>query len=134
WRGAGSGCSKVFAKPEWQTDKGCKNRMESDVSAVADPATGVAVYGPNNSGVSTWLVFGGTSVSAPLIGGIFGANGGTVNDASTIYEHSSALFDVTTGSNGTCKGGKKAYFCNGAVGYDGPTGLGTPNGSTAFGD
>ena len=134
WHGAGSGCSKVFDKPTWQTDKGCKKRMESDVSAVADPATGVAVYGPNNSGVSTWLVFGGTSVSAPLIGGIFGANGGTVNDASTIYAHSSALFDVTTGNNGTCKAGKKAYFCNGAVGYDGPTGLGTPNGSTAFGD
>src|SRR5207344_360921 len=57
WHGAGSGCSKLWAKPEWQTDKGCKRRMAADVSAVADPATGVAVFGPNSQGVGTWLVF-----------------------------------------------------------------------------
>ncbi|HWA04395.1 MAG TPA: S53 family peptidase [Rhizomicrobium sp.] len=134
WRGAGSGCSKVFAKPAWQTDKGCRNRMVADVSAVADPATGVAVYGPNNAGVSGWLVFGGTSVSAPLVGGIYGNNAGAVTDGSNPYQHTSDLFDVTSGNNGTCKDGKKAYFCNGEVGYDGPTGLGTPNGTNAFGE
>ena len=137
WRGAGSGCSRIFPKPAWQTDVHCPNRTEADVSAVADPATGVAVFGPNGAGVGTWLVFGGTSVSAPLIGGIFGANGGTVNAASTIYAHSSALFDVTSGNNGLCGQGKtgvRQYLCNGEVGYDGPTGLGTPNGITAFGD
>ena len=129
WRGAGSGCSKQFAKPEWQKDKKCKGRMVADVSAVADPATGVAVYVMGH-----WTVVGGTSVSAPLIGGIFGANGGIVDRASTLYANSSAFFDVTTGSNGTCHTGAKAYFCNGEVGYDGPTGLGTPNGSSAFGN
>jgi subtilase family serine protease len=136
WHGAGSGCSDRFAKPVWQIDGACKNhRMIGDVSAVADPATGVAVYGPTASGNSAWLVFGGTSVSAPLVGGIFGANGGTVNGASTIYAHPSALFDVTVGSNGTCgTDAKKQYYCNGEVGFDGPTGLGTPNGTTAFGD
>ncbi len=137
WAGAGSGCSRVYAKPEWQTDAGCKTRMEADVSAEADPGTGVAVYGPNNAGVSTWLRFGGTSVAAPLIGGIYGANGGTVTYGSNPYAHTDALFDVTSGSNGTCKAGKngkKAYYCNGEVGYDGPTGLGTPNGDTAFGE
>jgi subtilase family serine protease len=137
WGGAGSGCSRVFPKPAWQTDVHCPNRTEADVSAVADPATGVAVFGPNGAGVGTWLVFGGTSVSAPLVGGIFGANGGTVNAASTIYAHSSELFDVTSGSNGLCGQGKtgvRKYLCNGEVGYDGPTGLGTPNGITAFGD
>jgi subtilase family serine protease len=134
WSGAGSGCSKNYDKPAWQTDTGCKTRMEADVSAVADPSTGVAVFGPHANGISGWLVFGGTSVSAPLIGGIFGANGGTVSDASTIYANVGSLFDVTSGSNGTCKGGSKAYFCNGEVGYDGPTGLGTPNGITAFGN
>jgi subtilase family serine protease len=137
WGGAGSGCSKIFAKPQWQTDIGCKTRIAADVSADADPGTGVAVFGPNSQGVGTWLVFGGTSVSAPLVGGVFGANGGTVNAASTIYANPSALFDVTSGHNGTCKAGKngqKAYYCNGEVGYDGPTGLGTPNGTTAFGD
>jgi subtilase family serine protease len=134
WGGAGSGCSKNYDKPEWQTDKGCSTRMEADVSAVADPATGVAVYAPNSQGVGTWLRFGGTSVSAPLIGGIFGANGGAVNDAETLYAAAGTFNDVTSGHNGTCKGGKKAYFCNAAVGYDGPTGIGTPNGSAAFGN
>jgi subtilase family serine protease len=134
WRGAGSGCSKHYDKPGWQTDKGCKTRMEADVSAVADPATGVAVYAPNSQGDGTWLRFGGTSVSAPLIGGIFGANGGAVNDASTLYAAAGTFNDVTSGNNGTCKGGKKAYFCNGAAGYDGPTGIGTPSGSAAFGN
>jgi len=131
WSGAGSGCSKHYAKPEWQTDKGCSTRIEADVSAVADPGTGVAVFGPNNSGTSVWLRFGGTSVSAPLVGGIFGNNGGTVNDASTIYAHSADLYDVVGGSNGTCK---KTYYCNAVAGYDGPTGLGTPNGIAAFGE
>ena len=137
WHGAGSGCSKTHVKPAWQQDKGCKFRTVADVSAVADPATGVAVYGPGGNGVSTWLRFGGTSVSAPLIGGIYGANGGTVNFGSNPYAHSDALFDITTGNNGTCKAGpngRKTYLCTGEVGYDGPTGLGTPNGTTAFGD
>jgi subtilase family serine protease len=131
WSGAGSGCSKLFTKPTWQTDPGCPGRMIGDTAADANPATGVAVYGPNSAGVSTWMVFGGTSVAAPLVGGVFGANGGTVNAASTIYADPTKLYDVTAGSNGTCH---KAYFCTGEVGYDGPTGMGTPNGDAAFGN
>jgi subtilase family serine protease len=130
WRGAGSGCSKVFAKPDWQTDSGCKGRTVGDVSADADPSTGVAVFGPNSLGIGTWLVFGGTSVAAPLVGGVLANNGGSVNAASSIYGSPAALFDVTSGTNGTCD---PAYLCTGEVGYDGPTGLGTPNGTTAFG-
>jgi len=129
WSGAGSGCSTVYSKPAWQTDPNCSKRMEADVSAVADPATGVAVYGPNSQGNGTWLVFGGTSVSAPLIGGIYGVNGGKVKYGSNPYNHISNLFDVTSGSNGSCGG---SYFCTGKPGYDGPTGLGTPNGIKAF--
>jgi len=129
WSGAGSGCSAVYSKPVWQTDPLCPNRMEADVSAVADPATGVAVFGPNNSGVGTWLIFGGTSVSAPLVGGIYGVNGGTVKYGRNPYKHIPNLFDVTSGSNGTCGG---TYFCTAGPGYDGPTGLGTPNGIKAF--
>ncbi len=45
------------------------------------------------------------------------------------YAHASALHDVTSGSNGTCS---PAYLCTARKGYDGPTGLGTPNGATAF--
>ncbi|MBA3811048.1 MAG: S53 family peptidase, partial [Caulobacteraceae bacterium] len=129
WPGTGSGCSIFYAKPAWQTDPSCALRMEADVSAVADPATGVAVYGPTGGGGSGWLVFGGTSVSAPLVGGVYGVNGGPVTYGSDPYSHTSALYDVTSGSNGTCP---FFYWCNAVVGYDGPTGLGTPNGVTAF--
>jgi subtilase family serine protease len=129
WVDAGSGCSTIYAKPSWQHDPSCTKRMEADVSAVADPNTGVAVYGPVNSRSSGWLVFGGTSVAAPLIAGVYGVNGGATTYGSDPYAHTANLWDVTSGSNGTCS---IAYYCHGEVGYDGPTGLGTPNGSTAF--
>lgn len=131
WGGAGSGCSNIYTKQKWQKDSGCSRRTIADVSAVSDPNTGVAVYGPINSTQSAWLVFGGTSVAAPLIGGIYGVNGGSVRYAKSLYKNKTQLFDVTSGSNGSCGG---SYLCTGKVGYDGPTGLGTPNGSgLAFG-
>jgi subtilase family serine protease len=138
WSGTGSGCSALFAQPSWQQPKNsnmgnntlCTNRMEADVSAVADPNTGVAVYGPPGGTRSAWMVFGGTSVAAPLIGGIIGEKGVAQTYASGIYAAgSSAFHDVTSGSNGNCGLG---YYCNAETGYDGPTGLGTPNGDAAF--
>ena len=42
---------------------------------------------------------------------------------------SSDLFDITKGAEGTCS---PTYFCQAGPGYDGPTGLGTPNGFGAF--
>jgi len=129
WSGAGSGCSTIYPKPMWQLDSGCAKRMEADVSAVADPNTGVAVYGPSTGHGSAWLVFGGTSVAAPLVGGVYGVNGGAVNSGADPYNNKTALFDVTSGSNGSCA---TTYYCNAVSGYDGPTGLGTPNGTTAF--
>jgi subtilase family serine protease len=131
WSGAGSGCSTVYAKPSWQHDTGCARRTVADVSAVADPNTGVAVFGPSSSTTSAFLVFGGTSVAAPLIGGVYGVNGGAVNAGSNPYANTAALFDVTSGKN-TNRRCSPAYLCTGEVGYDGPTGLGTPNGVTAF--
>lgn len=130
WSGGGSGCSTLYAKPAWQHDALCAFRMEADLAAVADPATGVAVYGPNSQGRSSWLVFGGTSVSAPLVGGIYAAyNIRPTNAASNIwamgYAKTSPLHDVTSGTNGTCGG---TYLCTAGAGYDGPTGWGTPNG------
>ena len=129
WSGAGSGCSTVYAKPSWQLDTGCSLRTVADVSAVADPNTGVAVYGPTTRKKSGWLVFGGTSVAAPLIAGVYGVNGGPVTYGSDPYTHTNSLYDVTSGSNGSCGG---SYLCTSGVGYDGPTGLGTPNGVAAF--
>jgi subtilase family serine protease len=131
WSGAGSGCSAYETKPTWQHDAGCARRTIADVSAVADPNTGVSVYDTygHGSGVG-WLVFGGTSVSAPLVAAVYAlaGNGGTAY-AGFPYTHTSALFDVTAGSNGSCGG---SYLCTAVTGYDGPTGLGTPNGTGAF--
>jgi subtilase family serine protease len=130
WSGAGSGCSSYVAKPTWQTDTLCSTRMVADVSAVADPNTGAQVYGPTSSTATGWMIIGGTSLSSPFIAGVYGANNGTANYGSDPYAHISSLFDVTSGNNGrACKG---TYFCTAGVGYDGPTGLGTPNGTTAF--
>lgn len=129
WNGAGSGCSGLYAKPTWQHDGLCAKRTVADVSAIADPNTGIAMYGPVNARRSGWMVFGGTSVAAPLVAGIYGAKGTAATYGSNPYSNQTALFDVTSGSNGSCGG---TYLCTGAVGYDGPTGLGTPDGTTAF--
>jgi subtilase family serine protease len=127
WSGAGSGCSTTYAKPAWQTDSGCAMRTVADVSAVADPNTGVAVYGLVRKGRPGWMVFGGTSVAAPLIAGVYGASGGGATN--TLYSNTASLNDVVSGSNGSCGG---SYLCTAGAGYDGPTGLGTPNGLAAF--
>jgi len=129
WNDGGSGCSAVYPKPSWQHDTGCANRTVADVSANADPNTGVAVYGPSSAHRSAWMVFGGTSVSAPFIAGVYGANGGAVSFGSNPYADLGALNDVTSGTNGSCGG---SYLCTAGAGYDGPTGLGTPNGNAAF--
>lgn len=130
WSGSGSGCSAYEAKPSWQTDTGCTKRMEADVSYIGDPNTGVAVYDSTAyQGYKGWMVFGGTSVGSPAIAAIYGLAGNTVSDASYTYAHTASLFDVTSGSNGTCP---TSYFCNAGTGYDGPTGNGSPNGTGAF--
>ncbi|MDX2594658.1 MULTISPECIES: putative Ig domain-containing protein [Streptomyces] len=128
--GTGSGCSAYDPKPSWQTDTGCSKRMEADVSAVADPATGVAVY--DTYGGSGWAVYGGTSASAPIIAGVYALAGTPASGdypAKYPYAQTGNLYDVTSGSNGSCT---TSYFCTARTGYDGPTGWGTPNGTTAF--
>jgi subtilase family serine protease len=128
WSGAGSGCSAYIGKPTWQKDTGCARRTVADVSAVADPATGVAVYDSTKyQGRGGWMVFGGTSASAPIIGSVFARGGHTA--PSTPYAATSGLNDVTSGSNGSCGG---SYLCTAVAGFDGPTGLGTPLGTGAF--
>jgi subtilase family serine protease len=126
WRGSGSGCSQDFPKPSWQKDTGCSMRTIGDVAADADPGTGVAVVYNGN-----FFVFGGTSVSSPIIASVYAlaANSQKLNFAEHGYNNTDKLFDVTSGSNGNCS---PAYLCNGEVGYDGPTGNGTPNGVGAF--
>jgi subtilase family serine protease len=130
WSGAGSGCSAYEPKPSWQTDAECSRRTVADVSADADPNTGASVYDTTRyQGRQGWFQVGGTSLAAPLIGAVYALGTSNVTYGSYPYSHTNSLFDVTSGSNGSCAG---SYLCTARVGYDGPTGLGTPNGASGF--
>lgn len=131
WSGTGSGCSAYEPKPTWQTDTGCIRRTANDVAADADPKTGAAIYDTvRYQRHSGWFQLGGTSLSSPIIASTYALAG---NESSTVdgsysYSHTKDLFDVISGSNGSCG----TYLCNAGLGYDGPTGNGTPNGTSAF--
>jgi uncharacterized membrane protein YgcG len=132
WAGSTSGCSAYIHKPGWQKDRLCDKRSVADVAAVGDPNTGLAVY--DTFGFEGWLVVGGTSLSSPIVASVYAMAKGVSGvqhdtDPRQLYRSDAALFDVVGGSNGTCGG---VYLCNGMPGYDGPTGLGTPNGLGAF--
>ena len=130
WSGAGSGCSAYEPKPSWQTDTGCSRRTVADVSADANPSTGASVYDTTTlQGQASWFKVGGTSLAAPLVGAVYALGTSSVTAGSYRYSHKSGLFDITSGSNGSCGG---SYLCTALVGFDGPTGLGTPNGVTGF--
>jgi Subtilase family len=170
WNGKGAtggGCSIRFSAPPWQqeladwTAVGCvSKRAVADVSADADPYTGVAVYDttPDEGGVvQFWVTMGGTSLSSPLIASVFalaGGAGGVEYPARTLYEHEvrapASLHDVASGSNGECSQpfnseglsgctaleealscGERA-ICLAGSGYSGPPGVGTPSGIAAF--
>ncbi len=134
WSDTGSGCSAVEPQPSWQRSVSnitshCANRAAADVAAVADPNTGVAVY--DTFGLRGWTVFGGTSVSTQIISGVYALAGGlgSATAASGLYAApSSDFFNVTSGSNGVCG----SDLCTAGVGWNGPTGLGTPDGPGAF--
>jgi hypothetical protein len=173
WNGdgaGGSGCSISFAAPAWQTAEsdwssvGCgSGRAVADVSADADPYTGVAIYDSTpespESSEAGWRPIGGTSLASPLIASSFALAGGAdgvAYPAKTLYEKElalpSSLHDVAEGSNGECSAAFNAHtglsgctelqeaancsaqpaICLAGKGYDGPTGVGTPNGIAAF--
>jgi subtilase family serine protease len=132
WSSGGSGCSAYITKPSWQSDTGCANRTVVDVAADADPNTGAAVYDSvKYQGQSGWFQVGGTSLASPLIGATYAlaGNASSLTYGSYPYAHASSLHDVTTGSNGSCGG---SYLCTAGVGYDGPTGMGSPDGTGGF--
>ncbi|SEL88444.1 S53 family peptidase [Streptacidiphilus jiangxiensis] len=134
WGGAGSGCSAWIDKPTWQKDPDCPGRMTADVSADADPNTGPAVYDTDpHDGTPGWGVVGGTSAASPFLAGVVAQAGNPAKfpNASALYAPSATagLNDVAGGADGSCAGD---YLCTAVPGYDGPTGLGTPNGLSAF--
>jgi hypothetical protein len=180
---SGGGCSKLFRAPGWQRglsgyrSAGCAGkRLPVDVAVAGDPATGLSVY--DSYGVGGWAAIGGTSLSAPIVAGMWALAGGAHGMGSpsrALYQNNrfrrSALNDVTVGGNGWCGGiatsacsaaatpygsnnpnavygarvdcsfGFSSYVsrppakdpeCNAASGYDGPSGVGTPRGLSAF--
>jgi len=139
WSGSGSGCSTYNIAQSWQTAAsgwsatGCgSERGVADVAADADPNTGASVYDSTKyQGQAGWFQVGGTSLSSPLIASTYALAGNASSasyPASIPYAHTSSLHDITSGSNGTCS----TTMCKGATGYDGPTGVGTPNGTGGF--
>jgi hypothetical protein len=162
----GGGCSASFPADAWQqgvadwSAVGCGSRRAvADVSADADPYTGVAVYDSTEYERSRgWTMIGGTSVAAPIIASAFalaGGSHGVAYPAQTLYENQQAapatLHDVTIGSNGECHRRVNAEtgearcsseelgrscvgqaICLAAAGYDGPSGVGTPAGIDAL--
>lgn len=127
WSGTGCGTSLYEPHPSYQT--GTSRRKSADISAVADPYTGVVVYDSTSyQGFSGWMVFGGTSASSPICAGIFNASASgstsSLAELTRIYSSASANWhDVTTGTAGSNSAG---------VGYDLPTGVGSPNGNGGF--
>jgi Subtilase family len=121
----GGGCSETFTAPSWQQAVpdwsllGCgSKRAVADISADADPYTGVAVYdsvpdvheAENGETVNTpleWSPIGGTSVASPIIASMFALAGGAhavPYPAATLYSHleTTGFYDVTKGGNGRC--------------------------------
>jgi IPT/TIG domain len=145
WAEGGSGCSSIFSAPQWQAGvadfaaTGCGGeRSIADVAAIGDPETGVDVYDstPEGNGNPTgWGVWGGTSVASPIVAAEFALAGGAHGvpyPAATLYSHAGEaddLYDVISGSNGNCAG---ATSCRAVVGFDGPSGIGSPVGLGAF--
>jgi subtilase family serine protease len=129
WSGSGGGVSAYEALPTYQksiTSVSLGKRGGPDISAVANPSTGVAVYDSTASGgMSGWLVFGGTSVSSPVCAGIANAIGAARGNAELawIYAHTASFHDIISGTAGSnaCK-----------TGWDLVTGWGSPKTNTAL--
>ena len=146
WSGAGSGCETdlpaAIGQPPSVSAACGGHRASSDVSAVADPATGPAVYdtyAPASGQPLNWFVVGGTSVSSPFVAGIYARGGHTsqVIGPNTIYTAPKGAFtDVKLGQNAPTNGcqsvGAPVQVCQAGTGWDGPTGVGSPNGLSGF--
>jgi kumamolisin len=129
WSGSGGGPSAYEARPHYQdalVTKVGSRRGAPDISFDADPNSGVAVYDSTPcQGLSGWLVFGGTSVSAPALAGVFNLAGhfyaSSNLEQSTLYSNlGTANFrDIIIGTAGPFSAGP---------GWDFVTGVGSVKG------
>jgi MYXO-CTERM domain-containing protein len=131
--GGGSGCSKEFAKPSFQSSLStgsCTKRASVDVSGPSDYTAPLLEDGgyPSAGAIleyvqGSWEQVVGTSAASPFVTGLLTRLG--ISTISAVYTKSAAFNDVTSGNNdpdNVCTD----VNCNAGVGWDGPTGLGTP--------
>jgi hypothetical protein len=72
------------------------------------------------------MLAGGTSISASIVAGIYAVKGH--GDPANPFGDLAPFFDVPSGGNGGCG----SYMCQAGPGFDGPTGMGSPDaGQTA---
>jgi PKD repeat protein len=125
--GGGSGCDTNFTRPAYQPARGCTGRAYADLSADADPNTGLTVRYNGQ-----WILVGGTSLSTPLVAAYYAITGVAGATPQWAYADGGLLNDVVSGSTGACAA-NIAYICNAGVGYDGPTGVGSISGTVDTG-
>ena len=137
----GSGCSGEFGMPTYQSGSGfsfgsCAMRASVDLAAAAEfnpsggggggggQGGGIAAYDADDQG---WNPVVGTSAACPLVAAIMTRVGLAGKDNHELfYKHIDAFHDVTDGTNdndGLCSD----VMCNAGPGWDGPSGLGTPD-------
>jgi hypothetical protein len=137
----GSGCSLYAKAPSFQTTNFCPGMMREipDLSFSAAP---YAVFGTDpNTNVGTWMTLGGTSEGAPAIAALYAEAAHIagipppLSELYTMASSSSNVFDITSGNNLTTFGGtcSPTQLCNAGAGFDGATGVGTPNGASVLG-
>jgi hypothetical protein len=135
WPFTGGGCASKEKKPAWQHDPSCLFRTQNDVAAVA---LDVALY--DTYGSEGWVMGSGTSVSSPIIAGIYGLAGNASSQrageafwALSNQQRKQYLHAIDVGSDGNCGG---SYLCTAGTKqygtYSGPAGWGTPKGIGAF--
>jgi Subtilase family len=149
WARVGCGSKRAVADVAADADPYTGVAVYDSVPSIQEEESGELVNAP-----SEWWPIGGTSVASPIVASMFALAGGSHNveyPARTLYSHlgSPLLHDITAGGNGACDDvysscsgsleplspldcGSEALICKAASGYDGPTGVGTPNGIGAF--
>lgn len=148
WNSAGCGYATFVNKPSYQSDvlPTINKRVIPDVSGIANPLTSVYVFFDN-----TWMGLGGTSVSAPIWAGILSlaiqlrlnnnketfSTSGNMSLQNYLYKvilpneekYKSCFNDINHGGTygSSLLGNSKLTFFNTSLGFDVPTGLGSPN-------
>ena len=144
WSGTGGGTSAFEPIALWQKAvlPTSTHRRASDVAFNANPSSGQ--YGfmtPPGAATGSWYAYGGTSISTPqwaALAAVANAMRAVVakpalgssflsalytKDGAGTSSYSTNFLDVSSGADGSCA------QCSATVGFDGPTGQGTPNAS-----